>query len=372
MTLRIAFVMEQHLGHATYAANLRRSVTQRDDVIDRWFDVGYVTPTRASERLPGWVRGPLRGRAEVARAFDGRAPDVAVFNTQVPATLGPRRARRAPFVLCSDVTPRQQDELADGYGHRRDRLGPVRDVKHAWNVRVARLAARHAPWSNWVAGSLADDYGVDPARIQVIAPGVDLQRWRPPERDRPPEGPLRILMVAGDFERKGGGVLLQAVQGLSADEVVIHVVTRSSVPVDERVVVHHGLTPGDDALIEQFHRADVFVLPSRAETFGIAAVEAAAAGLPAIVSAVGGLPETVENGLTGITVRPDDGRALREAIDRLRGDRLATRAMGARARRRAEQRFDAHANAEQLIELARDAAGVSRAVAGRPAARGHR
>lgn len=357
--LRVSFIMEQHLGHATYAANLRREIAGHPHLDDRWHEVNYTTDSWWTRRLPDAVRGALRGRVEVARAVAGPAPDVTVFNTQVPATIGPRRARRRPYVLCTDVTPKQQDGLATSYGHRPDRFRLERVLKHAWNVRVARGAARHAPWSEWVAGSLTDDYGVESSRIEVIAPGVDLTRWSP-SADRVWEGPLRVLMVAGDFQRKGGDTLLSAIEGLGPDEITLDVVTRSPLPADDRVHAHYGLSPGDEALIERFRRAHVLVLPSRGETFGIAAIEAAAAGLPAIVSDVGGLPETIVAGETGHRVVPGDTAGLRRALDHLRHDRTAARTMGEQARRLAERRFDARANAERLVELIHVAAGVSR------------
>lgn len=63
---------------------------------------------------------------------------------------------------------------------------------------------------------------------------------------------------------------------------------------------------------------DVFVVPSRCnESFGVAAVEAQACGVPVIVSDIGGLPEVIENGVTGLTVPPNDPDALACAIERL-------------------------------------------------------
>ena len=198
--------------------------------------------------------------------------------------------------------PVQYDAMAAGYEHRADRAGPLRWMKHEWNRRVFAGAAAHAPWSTWVRDSLVADYGVAPERIEVVPPGVDTATWDVAEHG---EGPMRVLFVGGDFASKGGDLLLRAMAAL--DDSELRVVTRSEIERQPRVEAVHGLTPNDPALRELFRTSDVFVLPSRAETFGIAAVEAAAAGLPVVVTNIGGLADLVVDGTTGFSIEPGDG-----------------------------------------------------------------
>jgi glycosyltransferase involved in cell wall biosynthesis len=295
------------------------------------------------------IRVTLRGRRQIAEGFDRVQPDVSVFNTQVPAAIGPRRARRRPYVLCSDVTPLQLDEMAREYEHRLDRTGLVRWAKFRWNRRVMQRAAAHAPWSQWVADSLTTDYAVDPRRIEVIPPGVDTTLWTPADRTG---DTVKILFVGGDFLRKGGDVLLDAFAALPTGSAELRVVTRSPVPRAPGVAVFNGLEPNGGELRDLYRTSDVFVLPSRSETFGIAAIEAGAAGLPVVLSAVGGLRELVIDGVTGFSVKPGNGDELAGALRRLVADAELRRTLGGAARERAERQFDSRVNAGRLVDLA--------------------
>ena len=118
------------------------------------------------------------------------------------------------------------------------------------------------------------------------------------------------------------------------------------------MTVVNDLEPNDPRLLELFSRADVFVLPTLAETFGIAAVEASASGLPVVATRVGGLPDIVADGTTGLLTAPGDARALRSAIERLAGDPTLRTGLGRAARARAEACFDIDRNADRLLDVA--------------------
>jgi glycosyltransferase involved in cell wall biosynthesis len=365
--LRVAFVMEQHLGHRSFYENLRCHVEADPTVHAWWTPVGYGASDSWWERLPGvpaGARGALRGRHEARRGLR-ESVDVAFFNTQVPAVLAGRAARRVPFVLCTDVTPVQYDRMAQGYGHVPDGTGLVAALKHAANQRVFQVAALTIGWSSWVRESLVEDYGVKPARALVIPPGVDTQRWRPAPRS--PTGARRILFVGGDFDRKGGKTLVDAFRLLPPGVAELTLVTRTPVAAEPGVTVRHGLGPNSAELVELYRTSDVFVLASEAEAFGIAAVEAAASGLPVIATPVGGLPDIVVHDETGFLVAPGDTEGLACRLRQLLDDRHLARRLGTAGRRRAVERFDAATNAERLIQSLRDAAAM--ASRGRPVGR---
>lgn len=350
MIVRATFVMEQHIGHYTYYQNLRRSVEQDDRVQARWVPVTYTGSAGLLERLPGLpsgVRGTLNGRSEVRRGLLNGEADVLFFNTQVPAVLGGDLTRRRPYVIATDLTPVQYDRLGTLYGHSPDRPGLLSAYKHRVNRALFCGAAQVLPWSNWAGTSLIDDYGVDPQRVTVIPPGVDLHRWTPGNRQA--GGPVRLLFVGGDLERKGGAVLLEAYRALPRGLAELHLVTRTPVAPEEGVIVYHNMQPNTPALLALYQNSDVFVLPTQAEAFGIAAVEATATGLPVVATRVGGLADIVAEGETGLLVPPGDGPALARALRQLVESPGLCRKMGHAARRRAEHSFDAQRNAARVI-----------------------
>jgi glycosyltransferase involved in cell wall biosynthesis len=156
------------------------------------------------------------------------------------------------------------------------------------------------------------------------------------------------MFVARNFEAKGGGDLLTALEGLDGWE--LDAVTHSRVQPGPRVRVHEGLTPGCSKLSELYSRADAFVLPTRGDSSPFAVLEGMAAGLPIITTAVGALGEIVTDG-SGLLVAPGNVRMLREALARILIDPQLRSRMGARARARVIQLYNADINANRLLDL---------------------
>jgi glycosyltransferase involved in cell wall biosynthesis len=356
--LRVCFIMEQHLGHRTYYENLRRCVENDARVAAQWVPITYEKPGGIIERLrllPARIRGSLRGRTQVREGLQDSSADISFYNTQVPAALGGAFVRRLPYIIATDLTPIQYDAISRMYGHTPDRWGPLKSYKYNVNRRLFCGAARLMPWSAWARDSLVTNYGVDPSKIEVLPPGVDLTVWRP--APRAPGVPLRVLFVGGDFERKGGPTLLRAFQALASGSAQLHVVTRSQLAETPGVRVYNGMTPNSKDLIALYQQSDVFVLPSEAEAFGIAAVEATAVGLPVIASRGAGLAEIVADGETGFLVESGDERALVERLRAFAANPDLCARMARAARKRAELRFDANRNATRLIDCMLELSG---------------
>ncbi len=356
----VTFFMEQHIGHYAYYENLRDSINRHPDIRATWIPVTYTNSQSIWQRLPllpAGVRGTLIGRGQVRQGLKKKG-DVRFFNTQVPAVIAGNMSRNPPYVLATDITPLQYDAMGSYYDHRNGGRGIVSDYKHRQNVKTFQNAAYILPWSSWAGKSLVADYGVDDQKIKVIAPGVNLETWRPAIMSE--SHPIRILFVGGDLVRKGGLVLLEAFQELSkifpSDQLELLLVTRSAVQPARGVSVFSNCLPNSPELIRLYQSSDLFVLPSYAEAFGIAAVEATASGLPVLATNIGGLTDIVEDGKNGFFIEPGEVKPLLEKLVYLVENPDIRHEMSRASRARAEQYFDASRNAAQISQILHDVA----------------
>jgi rhamnosyl/mannosyltransferase len=175
-------------------------------------------------------------------------------------------------------------------------------------------------------------------------------------------GPL-VLAVARLVYYKGLDILIEAARSLQASVVIVGdgplagALGHLARDVEN---VHLVGSVSETELRSHMAAADCFVLPStsRAESFGIAALEAQAMGVPAVVTDVGtGTVEAISPGETGLVVAPGDPAALAAAIRRILADPVQRQAMSRRARQRAVALHSIPRAAEQLRAI------YSRAVA---------
>ena len=234
------------------------------------------------------------------------------IHTQVAALLARDVMRKLPTIVSMDATPMNFDVVGEAYGH-----GRQADLLEAGKRAITRRALRGADaivtWSHWAAASAVDDYEVDADRVHAIPPGVDVRRLRPIAGEREP-GPLRILFVGGDFERKGGVDLVHTMKLLDRPVELDLVSSSAVVPPGLPIRVHRDVAANSPAITELFGRADVFVLPSRGDCTPLAVAEALACGLPVVASPVGGMPELVQHGHNGLLVAPGDPQQLARAL----------------------------------------------------------
>jgi L-malate glycosyltransferase len=106
-----------------------------------------------------------------------------------------------------------------------------------------------------------------------------------------------------------------------------------------------------DCMEELLPLADVFLLPSSSESFGLVALEAMSAEVPVVASRIGGLPEVVEDGVTGFLHEVTDIGGYVGSVLRLLRDEKLRRAMGHRARRVARERFDVDDMVDRYIQV---------------------
>ncbi|MGH2355433.1 MAG: glycosyltransferase family 4 protein, partial [Chloroflexota bacterium] len=292
--LRIGFVMEQVLGHVTWYQNLRRAVDAvgaTAGVEARWVETKMWECDGRLERLPGvpsFVKASGRALLDTQRGLRGWPYDVLLFNTQKAAALCQWQMLRTPTLLMTDVTPAQYDRMAALYDHPVDANPAVRALKHQANVVNFRLAAALLPSSTWARDSFVDEYGVPAERVHVIPIGTDTAYWRPAV-EREPSDRAQLLFVGGHLERKGGRLLLDVFRDLRLYERAdLHLVTRDTLEPPAGVFVHR-MENNSPELLRLYQRADAFVLPTLADCFGNASIEAMAVGLPVITTAMGGI-----------------------------------------------------------------------------------
>ncbi|WP_072390174.1 glycosyltransferase [Hyphomicrobium sp. CS1GBMeth3] len=190
--------------------------------------------------------------------------------------------------------------------------------------------------SHAIVRDIEQAYGltVDPERLRIVPHGLV------PEKPAvaPVKSGSRILYV-GRFEtRKGVDVLAKAIPLVMATHPEAHFVLVGDPNVDEdgRGPTYLGLVrhvvdryPGRvemlgavsrETLIEEYARADIFVAPSRYESFGLIFLEAMMHGVACVGTNVGGIPEVVEHEVTGLLVPSEDPAALAAALSRLIAD----------------------------------------------------
>ena len=190
---------------------------------------------------------------------------------------------------------------------------------------------------------MVQEYGVDPARVQIIPCGVDTTLFRPQERRQArralaiPEAAPLVLFVGRLQPLKGLDTLLRAVHLVRQQYPTLQALIVGG-GVDEgdpheaeelgrlRILAEHlDLTPHlafikaqpQETLAQYYAAADVFVLPSHYESFGMVVLEAMACGTPVVASRVGGLASTVVHERTGLLAPVGDWQTFAHAIIRM-------------------------------------------------------
>jgi len=217
---------------------------------------------------------------------------------------------------------------------------------------------------------VVNEFGVDRGKVHVINMGVDTDIFMPLDRDECRERlglPLKgrvVLFVGNIIPSKGVYYLIESLKDLELDDVKCIIL---GAPVDEEYLrTLRGLAESMDSDVEFFgpvpytevptwmNAADVFVLPSLEEGFGLVALEALACGTPVIATATGGIMEFVRDSETGYTVPPGDSRAIADRIKRILDpeNRAEVESMRERGMRLAES-FSTIKQIEKVLEVYR-------------------
>ncbi len=246
------------------------------------------------------------------------------------------------------------------------------EAERASALRIAAETRLMREVDHIVAGSpmderhMVEEYGAPANRITVIPPGVDVTHFYP--RSRPKaratigaDPDTFLILFVGRIEPlKGVETLLRAVKVMSErccrleDMQVLIIGGDASVPPEQmdeemarlmRLCAELGLDhlvtflgkKGQDVLPDYYSAADVVVMPSHYESFGMVALEAMACGTPVVASRVGGLMFTVIDGVTGLHVRSGDPEELAGKLRLLMENPRLRRRLGEQAWHVAQQ-----------------------------------
>ncbi|MFF3348473.1 glycosyltransferase family 4 protein [Streptomyces sp. NPDC002779] len=291
--------------------------------------------------VPGeWPRPGAAARAELARTL-GELPDGTVVLLDglvacgVPEVVVPEAERLRIAVLV---------HLPLG-----DETGLPAEVAAELDARertVLRAVPAVIATSDWAVRRLVSHHGLAPDRVHVAAPGADIAPLASGT-----DGVSRLLCVAAVTPRKGQHRLVEALAAVT--DLPWSCVCVGGLGQDPEYVAglralirEHGLQDrlvlaGPQAGAEldaSYAAADLMVLTSYAETYGMAVTEALARGIPVLATDVGGLPEAVgrapDGGVPGILVPPEDPAALAAELRGWFGEADVRRRLKAAARGR--------------------------------------
>ena len=258
---------------------------------------------RVIDELPacGWEVRELHDLAALGAVPDGAVVLVdGLLGCPAPSVMAAHAGRLRLVILVhlplADETGLPAEEAAALDALERDSL-------HAVSSVVAT--------SSWTAARLIAHHDLPASKVHVAVPGVD-----PAPLAAPAEDGSRLLCVAAVTPRKGHDLLLSALASLddlewscvcvgALDRAPSFVASLPSVPG-----VHFAGPLTGPALADRFAAADLLVLPSRAEPYGMVVTEALARGVPVLATAVDGLPEalgrTSAGDVPGLLVPCDD------------------------------------------------------------------
>ena len=267
------------------------------------------------------------------------------------------RAQGAPHLVMFHTLGEVKNRARVSEEEPRERIRRERDLAASADAIISACAHEH--------DLLARYYDADPARMVSIPCGIDTDLFRPRDRDEcrralDIDRDRPVLLWVGRLEKlKGVDILIDAVAQLDEPDVLLLVVGGDEHGRELRAELEEqaqeaglggnvrftGAVPHEE-LPAWYSAADVCVVPSYYESFGLVAVEAMACGTPVVASRVGGLVSTVTDGVNGYLIpwrcpepfaeklevlirnpelRANFAHSARESVQRFRWDEIARR-----------------------------------------------
>ncbi len=294
----------------------------------------------AKEQLPGVV-DEFTDRVGAMLLAD--PVDVLHANYWLSGVVGHRLKHELDLPLVSTFHTLARVKAESGDYEPQSRIDAETDVVACSDVITANSVTE--------LHELISHYNAEPSRIEVVPPGVDHAYFSPGSRRGArdalglPSGPL-LLFVGRIQPLKGIDVAVRALDCLQMPDARLMIVGGSSgVDGDREVELTWGLVnslgladrvtmvpPQPHHVLSTYYRAaDVCLVPSRSESFGLVALEAAACGAPVVASDVGGLRTLVDHGRTGLRISGRDPRDYAAAVRMILDDEMLAASLSVRA-----------------------------------------
>ena len=258
------------------------------------------------------------------------------------------------YLLALPFKPAWQSD----FGYRRNHVEPVIDGERWLLQHSAAILANSEEIVREIDGAYGTELKSGRIPLSVVPHGLgDPAPLALPSAARP-DGPLRVLFVGRLEQRKGPDVLADALLLLPVDVPPLEVQLVGQSPGDDdlyvravhaamarararlpQLSVHFVGYVDDQALEHRYAACDIFVAPSRFESFGLILIEAMRWGRPVIASDIGGMREVIRSGESGLLCPVGGAAQLAAAIRQLLVDGSERARLGTMARQRYEQQF---------------------------------
>ena len=245
---------------------------------------------------------------------------------------------------------------------------PSNIISRTFLRRIINSATAISATSEYLRGVATKLMNNNRIPVYVIPFGVEIG---PMETKKTNSDTVRLIYTKGHHKRYGPDILLKAFKALQGEYPSISLTLAGEGRMTsqlKKMAADLGIADkveftgfiDNNKIPETLAAHDIFVMPSLQEGFGVASLEASAAGLPTIATNVGGIPEVVVDGKTGLLVPPVDVKALADAVLRLSEDAGLRHDLGRNARAFVEERYDWNKNVDQMIDLYESLAHNSR------------
>ena len=354
MPTKVLYVSEAPIygGAERYLITLAEGLDRSDFDIE--MAISDQAPTQLREALqdlhiPTVTLAPIKGKTDIKgimrhmACFKARRPHIVHFNLSNPlhgqyAMLAARMAKTPTKVATLHLPPRNTTPTRRGRFFERQTICSLDKL----------IAVCHSSRELFV-----NHFGINKNNTDVVYNGIDTETFDKDVSSHPPvtlkkENEILIGTVGRLSKQKGFDILLQAMPEVLAQTPHARLAIAGEGPEEEKLktqcktlglenqVDFLGMRADIPALLQAF---DLFVLPSRYESFPISILEVMAASKPIVTTHVDGIPESVIEGETGLLVPPENAEALSKAITTLLKNSVLRTQMSIQARTRVESFF---------------------------------